>query len=168
MSHRKSSLIAVLAAVLAIPAAANAAEATVNATAKTGHLTGSINEPVGAYDLVGFFNGGTEVGGQTTCLSAPVCDSHTLHVGADGAELKLDATSDADNLSLELISPDGTYTEINETDLTAEHHRTLDATAGDWTVRVYGSGTFDYDIGFPFRTPEDVAQDPPPADDTEE
>src|SRR4051812_12817498 len=168
MSHRKSSLIAVLAAVLAIPAAANAAEATVNATAKTGHLTGSINEPTGAYDLVGFFNGGTEVGGQTTCLTAPVCDQHTLHVGADGAELKLDATSNADNLSLELISPDGNETEINETELTAEHHLTLEPVAGDWTVRVYGSGTFDYDLAFTFRTPEDVALDPPPPADAEE
>ncbi len=49
-----------------------------------------------------------------------------------------------------------------------ELHRTIDATEGNWTVRVYGAPndyTFDYDVGFTLRTPEDVANDPPPPAD---
>ena len=86
-----------------------------------------------------FFNGGTEVRGQTTCV-APACDEHTLTVGEDGAELLIDATSNADNLSLEIIDPDGSRYSDNEVDPTSAHQLDFAPDAGEWTIRVYGSG----------------------------
>jgi type 1 fimbria pilin len=171
MSHRKTILLAALAA-LAVPASASAATATVNATTKTAHLTGTItSDYFGAYEAAVWFNGGTSVHGQNTCIS-PNCDEHTLTVGPDGAQLKLDGESDAYGLDLEIIDPDGHATEINNLDAaesTSDQHVTLDATPGNWTIRVYGSPdlyTFDYDVTATFRTPEEVANDPaPPSDD---
>jgi hypothetical protein len=165
---RKTLLLGVLAA-LALPSASLAATEKVDATAKTATLSGTITDPAfGAYDLALFFYGGTEIQGQSLCV-APACEEHTLTVGADGAELRLTATSDADNLSLEIIDPDGTYTEVNEVETTSDHLLEFDPTPGDWTIRVYGAGTpsFDYEIAALFRTPEDVAQDPVEEEPTE-
>lgn len=166
MHLRKMVLSAALLA-LAAPAAASAADASVSATSKVAHLTGTITEPTSLYDFVGFFNDGTEVQGNDTCM-APYCEVKTLHVADGAAELRLDATSDAYNLDLEVVAPDGTKTEYNSSDATSEQHDVYDGTAGDYTIRVYGapeSTSFDYDVQFTFRTPEDVANDPPPAGD---
>jgi hypothetical protein len=166
MHLRKMVLPAALFA-LAVPAAASAATGSISATAKTAHFTGTITEPTSLYDFVGFFNEGTEVQGNDTC-TAPFCEVHTLTVADGAAEIRLDATSDAYNLDLELVAPDGTKKEYNSSDSTAEQHDVLDPQAGNWTVRVYGApdlDSFDYDVQFTFRTPEDVANDPQPEGD---
>jgi len=163
---RKMLLAAAMAA-LALPAAASADTKSVDTTAKSATFTGTItSDPLGTYDVLGYLNDGTEVRGTSFCV-APFCEEHTLKVGEGGAELRLDATSDAYNLSLQLIDPDGGSTSINDGS-SSEHHETLDAIPGDWTIRVYGSPdatSFDYELKALFRTPEDVAQDPPPADE---
>jgi len=173
MSHRKTLLLAALAA-LAVPASASAATATVSATAKTASFTGTITEPTGMFEIGADFNGGTQFHGQDLCVQ-PACDEHTLTVGPDGAQLKLDADGgDAYSFDIELTDPSGTVTTLGDPAADTpptSFHETLDATPGNWTVRVYGTpnlDSFDYNVGFTFRTPADVANDPPtPASDGE-
>ena len=160
MNLRKMVPLAVLVAA-ALPATAGAATGSVNATSKTASFSGTITDPTQLYDLIGFFNESTEVGPLATCM-APYCEEHTLTVGPDGAELLLEATSDAYNLDLEIIDPSGSYTEVNEEGV-PEHTLTLDPVPGDWTIRVYGApevDSFDYTAKVTFRTPEDVENDP--------
>jgi hypothetical protein len=166
MNLRKMVLLGVLAT-LSISGVALAATGSVDATKKTATFSGTITtDPVGLYEIAVFFNGGTAVNGQNTCAQ-PQCDEHTLTVGPDGAQLKLDATSDAYSLDLEVVDPSGAVTEVNgydQPDFSSEQHLTLDATPGNWTIRVYGASdldTFDYDLKATFRTPEEVALDPP-------
>lgn len=173
MHLRKMVILGALAA-LAIPGSSLAATGKVDATAKTADFNGTItSDPLGVYEIGAWENGGTEVAGQNTCV-APACDEHTLTVGEGGAQLKLDATSDAFSLDLEIVDPDGyvtTYNNWDSGDFVSEQHLTLDATPGDWTVRVYGAAefdSFDYSVTALFRTPEDVAQDPVDEEPAEE
>lgn len=165
---RKPLLLGALVA-LALPATSFAEAKSVTAEAKKATFAGTIDDPaLGLYDLALFFNKGTEVRGNSVCVE-PVCDTHTLTVGPDGAELRLDATSNAYNLSLEIIDPEGTRTSVNNVEATTEHRLDFFATPGDWTIRVYGgaeSDSFDYAIDAIFRTAEDVAAEIPPADQT--
>jgi hypothetical protein len=166
MNLRKMVPLAVLVAAV-LPAGAGAPPRSVKATSKTASFSGTITDPTQMYDLIGFFAGSTEVGPLATCM-APYCEEHTLTVGPDGAELRLDATSDAYNLDLEIIDPAGTYTEVNDEGI-PEHTLTLDPVPGDWTIRVYGApelDSFDYTVKATFRTPEDVENDPA-AEETE-
>ena len=149
-------------AVIAVPAIASADDASIGATAKTASFSGTITDPTSMYDLIGFFNDGTEVRGTTTCMQ-PYCDEHTLTVGpGEGAELNLDATSDAYNLDLEIIDPDGGVTEINNEGEPDHLGVVLEAIPGAWTIRVYGAPdltSFDYTTDFTYRTAEEVAAD---------
>jgi hypothetical protein len=140
------SLIGVLAA-LALPCSAVAATpeaGTVSPTAKTTTWTGSVNDPLGAYDLAMFFNESTAVRGNETCLGV-VCDVYTLEVAEGGQEIRFvfDAPG-ADNLSVDLTMPDGTRQNINLVEYTTHHELIWDALPGTWTFRTYGSGAFDY------------------------
>lgn len=159
----RKTILACAVAALAFPAASLADTKAVDAATPKATFSGTItSDPLGTYDVLGYLNDGTEVQGTSFCVQ-PACDEHTLTVGAGGAELRLDATSDAYNLSLQIIDPDGTSTSVNDGS-SGEHHLTLDPVPGDWTIRVYGSPdttSFDYDLTTTFRTPEDVAQDPP-------
>jgi hypothetical protein len=163
---RKPLLLGVLIA-LALPASSLADTKTVSADAKKATFAGTISDPAfGLYDLVMFFNDGTEVRGQSACVE-PACETHTLTVGPGGAELELHAVSDANNLSLEIIDPDGARTSVNEVEPTAEHTLDFSATPGDWTIRVYGgadSDAFDYEIGATYKTAADVEAEQPEAD----
>jgi hypothetical protein len=160
---RKPLLLGVLIA-LALPATSLADTKTVSADAKKATFAGTVDDPAfGLYDLALFFNEGTEVRGQSVCAE-PVCDTHTLTVGPDGAELELHAVSSAYNLSLEIIDPDGAHTSVNEVEPTSEHTLDFSATPGDWTIRVYGSadsGSFDYDLDATYKTAADVEAEQP-------
>lgn len=160
----RTIILACAIAALAFPAASLAETKSVDATTKTATFSGTItSDPLGAYDVLGFVNDGTDVQGQSVCVQ-PLCDEHTLKVGEGGAELRLAATSDAYNISLQVIDPDGTSTSMNDANTSSERDGTFDPIPGDWTIRVYGSPdttSFDYDLKATFRTPEDVAQDPP-------
>jgi type 1 fimbria pilin len=156
-------LLGVLAT-LVLPTSSLAATGTVDATHKTAAFTGTITDPTQLYDIVGFFNNGTDVHGVESCKQ-PLCDTHTLTVGADAAQLKLDATSDAYNIDLEIVDPSGHKTEVNSSTATSEQHLTFDAPeAGNWTIKVYGApqaDSFSYDATATYRTAEEVAADPP-------
>src|SRR3954469_13664720 len=103
MTKRTAFLLGVVVA-LAIPASAGAAtpaSGTVSPTAKKATATGTITDPLGAYDLAAFFAGGTTVRGQDTCKGA-VCDPYPLTVNG-GRELRIvvDAPT-AENVSLDV------------------------------------------------------------------
>lgn len=167
MNLRKTVLLCAIVA-LSVPTAASAAAGTIGATAKTAEFNGTITEPTGMYEFASWFNDSTEVHGQNTCMQ-PYCDEHTLTVGPGGAELKVDATSDAYSLDLELVDPTGAATPLNHADApVTEEHATFEAIEGNWTIRVYGTpsvDSFDYSLTATFRTPEDVANDPAPTEE---
>lgn len=167
MHLRKTVLLGALVA-LALPTASLADTKTVTESAKKASFTGTITDATfGLYDLALFFNGSTEVRGNSVCVD-PQCHEHTLTVGPNGVELALDATSDASNLSLDIIDPDGSMTSINEVDPTADHSLDFAATEGDWTIRVYGgSSDFDYKLDATFKTQEDVDAETPPEEPEE-
>jgi hypothetical protein len=165
-------LAALVAACLPATAGAHVTTGSVDATNKTATFTGSITEPTSLYEFAVWFNEDTQVAGQNSCME-PYCAEHALTVGPGGAELRLDATSDAYSFDLELVDPSGAITHLGDPAADPainELHATLDAVPGTWTIRGYGTpevDSFDYSAKFTFRTPEDVASDPPVEDDGE-
>lgn len=150
MNHRPLALAAALVA-LALPTTAVAATpdhgSIAPGSAKT-TWSGTITDPIGAYDLAAFFAGSTMVRGQETC-AAVVCDPYKLTVGPGGRELRIVVDApDADNVSMEITDPDGSTFNLNTVDYYSQRTLIWDATPGTWTVRVYGTGAFDsFDYG---------------------
>jgi hypothetical protein len=145
MSQRTGFLLGVLAA-LAIPTSASAATPDSDSVSPQNQkttATGTITDPIGAYDLAMFYWGGTSVRGQETC-NTPVCDTFTLNVAEGGQELRIVADApNSDNVSLDIADPAGTRYNLNTVDYFTQRTLIAGADPGTWTVRVYGTGNFD-------------------------
>jgi hypothetical protein len=166
MSHRTGFLLGVLVA-LAIPTSALAAtpsSGSVSPTAQTATATGSVADPLGAYDLTAFFNGGTTVHGQNTC-QAPACDVYKLDVAPGGNQLRIvvDAPH-ADNVSMDITGPFDDHYMMNTADYFTQRTLIVGADAGKWTIQVYGTGAadqLDTSPTFDFNLPGDPDFVPP-------
>jgi hypothetical protein len=168
MSHRTAFLLAALVAV-AIPASAGAAtpeSGTVSPDARQTTTKGTVNDPLGVYDLAAFYYGSTSVRGNETC-NQPVCDTYTLNVADGGFQLRINVNAPAsENVSLDIVDPDGTRSNMNTVDYFT--HRTFigEAIPGAWTVHTYGTGDFD-SFDYTLTSEINVPGDPdfvPPAD----
>jgi hypothetical protein len=171
MSQRTAFLLGVLAA-LAIPTSAVAAtpsSGSVSPTAQKTTATGTIADPLGAYDLTAFFNGGTQVHGQDTC-NAPYCDVYTLDVAPGGQQLRIVADAPhADNVSMDVTDPFGGHYMLNTADLFTQRTLIVGADAGKYTIQVYGTGAadnldptpFDYTLTSEINLPGDPEFVPP-------
>ena len=86
--------------------------------------------------------------GQDTCKGT-VCDPYTLTVDG-GRELRIVVdTPTAENVSLDVVDPDGSHYMLNTADLFTQRTFIGEAIAGTWTIRTYGTGdfdTFDYEL----------------------
>src|SRR4051794_36571905 len=108
MSHRTAFLLSLLVAV-AIPASAGAAtpaSGSLSPSARKATTTGTITDPIGAYDIGTFFYGSTAVRGNETC-NQPICDVYTLKVADGGNQLRIvtDAPN-AVNVAMDISDPD--------------------------------------------------------------
>jgi hypothetical protein len=161
-----AAALALAAAALALAAPASTLAATpesgaVSPEKPTFAWTGTVTEPTDLYDLVGFFNGGTAVRGVGTCM-APYCDTFTLTVAEGGDLLTLDLKApDADNLAVEIVDPDGNAENYNDVDPANERTIDLDPTPGEWQVRMYGGGDYEYSAKATLALPADPAPEQP-------
>lgn len=167
MSQRHSVVVLLALVALTLPAGAQAAtpaSGAVSPTQKSTAWSGTITDPIGAYDLVMFFNGGTSVRGNETCASV-VCDTYMLDV-ADGArELRVVADApDSDNVSMDVTTPDGERLNLNTATLYTQRTLIWTAIPGTWTIHVYGTGRvdqFDYTATAEVNLPGEPAFVPP-------
>jgi hypothetical protein len=134
---------------LAIAAAATAGTAiaatpesgTVGPTTERTDWTGTVSDPLGAYDIGTFFYGET----AGTCV-APVCDTFTLTVEGGGSTLYLEIdAAQSENVAVEIEKPDGSIQYENSAELVTKRQITIkNAKPGEYAVRTFGTGEFDY------------------------
>src|SRR3954453_5157164 len=137
MASRNLMLIAAVTALTAA-SPASAATGTIDATNKTAHFTGTLTEPTGIYDQA-ISSPILVLGGAAydTCKQ-PFCDEHSLTLGAGAAQLRIDATSDAQKIDFELVDPTG-YTLDENTGSLPNRTFTFDTPIpGPLTLRVWG------------------------------
>lgn len=164
--HLRKMVPAAALLALAIPAAAPAAtpeSATLNTDTRAAMKvtwTGSITDPVDAYDLGMFFgdgivNSGTYVRGNDTCMQ-PYCDVFKLTVPEGANELRfIETADDADNITGFITAPDGTKYNLNNEETLNERKLVALAVPGEWTFRVYGGGVYDYEASAEINLPDD-------------
>lgn len=129
------AVLIVAGSIPAVAAAAQPATGEVGSAATRVDWTGEVSGPSVATDLPYAASGGT----RGTC-TAPLCDTFRLTVrGADGAPLRVSAevTSVASNLSLEVVSPDGSAAFEGSLSASTAKTITIPATSdGEYAVHV--------------------------------